>query len=333
MKKSEAYRLLELSESASKDDAKKAFRKLASKYHPDVCKDADAETKFKEVNSAYQAIENNKFDDVGQTPFHGSHYPSGFDNIMQDLFRQGGFGGNQGGFSNKTYNIRHEDDIKLSVDISFKDSVLGCKAPLSYLRKSKCSDCSGVGKQGNCPICGGTGFRTVQQGNAIFSQRCGECHKHRKTSCAPCKETGYIETNINVEVNIPPGVQSSNTLRLNGVGHFCGASPLGEQYSDVHLKVNVGESNGMRIVDHNVESDIAISLLEALQGTTKEIITIDGSKTITISPKTRNDDVCNLKNLGLVRKGNHIVNIKVYYPDDVSDLINFLTPKEVSNGT
>jgi molecular chaperone DnaJ len=321
MKKQEAFNLLEITATSSKEEAKKAFRKLASKYHPDVNKDAGAEDKFKKINEAYRCVESDTFDD-NQMPFPGGNYSSGFSGGMpNDIFNT---------FFNRNHQqtaVRREPIINVEVNISFKDSVLGCSTNLSYTRKSKCNPCNGKGSIGNCSSCKGSGFKSHRHGNSVFTMQCDDCQKSKLTECNDCKSKGFVESNTSVSVNIPPGITQENTLRLTEVGHYCGSTVFGEAHSDVHLKVNISDSNGMRISGHSVESDLTISLLEALKGIDKEVLTIDGMKTVSIPPLFKHRNTVQLPKLGLMRKGNHVVNVSVDYPENVDTLIAALEGK------
>jgi molecular chaperone DnaJ len=322
MKKSEAYQLLGLSESATKEEAKKAFKKLAAKHHPDVNKDPASIDTFKKINSAYQAIESNKFEDSHPfNPFSHAQGPSqgGWD--ISDFFNVN-FGG---GFKQQII----MEDIHLERTISFKESVLGTQLDLSYKRNIQCQDCQGEGvtKTNNCSRCKGKGHIYENNKNMFFAKQCPECKaKFDEKDCIGCNATGFMNSQSSVTVRIPAGVVDKNVLRLNGMGNFYG-SFAGS--SSAYLKIRVTPEPGLSLVDGDVMSEIEISLLEALEGCKKKINTIDGFKEVEVKSLIKNQEEIILPNMGANRSGKQRVIVKVSYPDDVAQLIKNL--KDSSN--
>lgn len=316
MKKKDAYTTLGIAETATPEEVKKAFKKLAVKYHPDTNKAPDAEAQFKKVNEAYQNIENNTFDDAppnfGGMPFSG--------NInFQDLL--GGFGfGNQ----RRQQYSPPPADIKLDQTISFKESILGCKRELTYACDVMCNKCEGNGEyliDNGCATCKGRGRIVGQQGNMFFERTCNKCGgKVKSEKCVPCMSKGKIASQRTITISVKPGITDGSVLRLMGVGNF--GSNFG--YSNVFVSIKVTPEPNLTLQGNDVVTNVDISLLEALTGCSKKIITIDGEQEVTIPAATKNKDEVILSTLGVDRKGNERVIININYPQDTSKLIELL---------
>src|ERR1700748_1077412 len=210
MNRQEALRLLELNNDADENAINNAFRKLAKKYHPDRNKnDPNAETKFKEINSAYQYLNNPQPE---HNPFSG--HSGGFDVNLQDIFNQtfGGFG------RNPFQNVHNSPPQSVSdTTISFAESVLGVEKELEIDQNNACKNCNGNGAiKGNtdCANCGGKGQKQAnfQRGNMVFVQSCEKCMGTGKnhTPCNVCNQKGFSTNRGNVKVRIPGGVQNGN---------------------------------------------------------------------------------------------------------------------------
>jgi molecular chaperone DnaJ len=300
----EAYSILDLPPGTSADAAKKKYRELTKKYHPDVNKESDAEDKFKKINEAYQIVSTGE--DTERKP--NAPYP----------------------WSNRQAPQR-VDNIELNKTISFKESVIGSKADLKYTRVVKCATCNGmrvVPQNNGCDRCGGFGVIEGRQGNMYFRSTCDKCHgRVQGKPCTDCRSTGSMSVETSVTVSIPGGIQNGMTLRLAGMGNFAGTF-MGmeqmDQYTNVNLKVHVIEELGLKLEGANVISKIDISLLEALTGCYKKVNTINGIKDITIVAGTKNKEEVILPNLGVNGSGNQTVTINVEYPKDTEALIEAL---------
>ncbi len=326
MKKQEAFKALGLEVTASKEDAKKAFKKLAAKYHPDVNKEPDAIDNFKKVNSAFQAIEGEKFDDV-QPNFHGQGFgghQSDFGGFA-DFFNVGGFGNQHSG---RTRQIIVED-VHLDTTISFKESILGSERTIVYKRKLKCASCNGQGrkvKPSGCAPCNGTGRIFSRKQNMMVATICSTCRGVQTfEDCAPCNTDGAVESDSTVSIKIPAGVDNSTILRMNGMGNFAGDF-LG--YSSAFLKITVTPTPDLSLAERDVVTTVEVSLLEALQGAKREVPTIDGTKSIDIPQLIKNKEEIILPNLGVNREGKQRVIVNVHYPNNIDKLIGVLTEEQ-----
>jgi molecular chaperone DnaJ len=328
MNLSDAYKTLGLSKDASPEEAKKRYRELTKKYHPDVNKEPDAEEKFKKINEAYEIIKSGKDDTVIDQ--HGQWAYQDFINIS-DIFNINNIRRKQ------SKGVRYETDISLHTTISFKESVLGCKKNFTYKRKLKCDLCGGDGSapiHNGCTQCNGTGFITSRHGNMISQSTCNKCMGRQQTEdCKKCNTTGFLEVDTSISISIPAGILDGQILRLQHMGNYAGYinNMFNETdiYTNANLLVNVEKIPGLRLENQDVVSMINISLLEALEGCTKSIETIDGNVDISIPQKTKNKDEVILPNLGVNRKGNHRVIINIEYPSNIDNLISYLKGETV----
>lgn len=290
---------------------------MSKKYHPDINKEKDAQDKFKKINEAHSILkagkENSKEDmEESWNPFQGFDPFQGF----------GGFG-----FQNAQINEQPEN-ISVSTKISFKESVLGCKKDLKFIRKVKCNDCDGQGHsiiENGCKACNGKGRTVTRQGNAVYTQSCTKCNgKVSVKKCVACASKGNIKADAAVSVTIPAGIQNGNALRLAGMGNFV---PQFNGSTDVFLSISVEPDKNLRLEGNDVICELNISLLEALKGCTKKVPTVLGDKDLNVKPLSKNKQFVSMPNLGVPKKGSQLVKLNVSYPDDVSGIINVLEGK------
>ncbi len=302
----EAYSTLGLSDQATEEEVKKKYKELTRKYHPDVNKDPDADAKFKKINEAYQVIKNP---------------PASAPAINFGGFNP--FGGNP--FSRQNFVPEH---IALRANISFSESILGAKQNINYHRKVKCNRCEGHGEvklDNGCEKCKGNGKIAINRGNMVFVQTCDKCYGRFKVEhCKECSGAGSLDADVNITVNIPGGVIDGNVLRLAGMGHFVGNIFGSEQYSDVHLHINVQQDSFLRLDGTEVICDLQISLLEALQGCKKKVPTVLGEKEIIIKPLSKHNEYVTIPKVGVNKSGNQKVFLHVNYPKNIDNLINTL---------
>ncbi len=323
MDQSKAYSVLGVNSNASEDEIKKAYKKLAAQHHPDKGGD---ENKFKELNEAYQFLTTGRlFGPTERNNMQNNVHFNGFN--IEDLIRDMHTSNYNPFNKRQTY----AQDKHINIAINFRESILGCQKSISYTRKSKCDDCQGQGQRQvktGCTACNDTGFITQIRGNMMMRSNCNVCVK-KFEYCKSCNQQGFIEKDINVQVNIPPGVsENKNILRLNGIGDFAGSVFGGDQYMDVILKVDVDNNTQLKIDNNDVLCTKNISLLNAIEGLQLEVETIDGNREINIPPLTKNKDEIIIPNLGVNRVGNQRVQILVDYPSTVKHLVKALKHKE-----
>ena len=321
MGKSDYYDVLGITKSSSKDEIKKAYRKLALKYHPDKTKgDKASEEKFKEASEAYHVLSDDKrkanYDQFGHAAFQGSGSQGGFGNfdfsssfsdIFEDFFGDFEVGGTSRRSSNRG------NDLRYDLSITLEDSYKGLEKNVRYTTYKKCSDCSGSGaakgsKPIKCNYCAGRGKVRTNQGFFTVQQTCPQCTGYGETigkPCNGCSGNGKVQSNENVTVKIPKGVDDGTRIRLAGKGE---AGTRGGTTGDLYLFINVKSHNLFKRSDVNLFFEFPISIADAALGTTIEIPTIDGKKAkIKIPDGTQDGKQFRLKGKGMpfMRRGDH----------------------------
>ena len=333
MDKKDYYEVLGVSKTASQDEIKSAFRKLAKKYHPDVSKEENASEKFKEAQEAYAVLsdENKRrqYDQYGHAAFsnnaQGGYDFSGFDfsDIFGDLFGSG-FGFNFGGRSN--HKSRGRDKI-LRVDLTFEEAVFGVNKSINLDLYDECSNCHGEGgfDKTTCSDCHGTGTITQEQrtifGSFMSKTTCPKCNGKGKTYkkvCSTCSGTGREKVNKTIEVKVPAGVDNGNQQRIAGYGEY-GSGGNG----DLYLEYRVLPHELFERDNNDIYLELPLTLTETILGCKKEIPTITGTVKLTIEPGSNTGDKLRLKGKGVedvhsYRKGDMYVILKVIMPDKLS---------------
>ena len=317
MKLKEAFEILDLEETATPEEAKKQFRKMSKKLHPDN-KETGSEAAFKKLNEAYQIISEPQ---KAEPEMEDLHWGQG----MQDFSGFGGFGHP---FARGTSKVYFSQPVNVKTTIEFKDSVLGCQKTLNINRHMKCSNCNGEGKvtlSNGCSQCGGRGKVVSRQGNMIIMQICNKCGGRSPSEpCKTCDTKGVVQTDSSIQVNIPGGVVNGNTLTLRGVGNFVGTFGPVDNYTDAHLTITVTPEPGLHLDGMNVVCVCEISLQEALTGCRKIVNTIKGYRDIEILPLSRHKDEVIIPQLGVRGVGNQRVILDVRYPQNIDQLIEVL---------
>ncbi|MDU7441712.1 MAG: molecular chaperone DnaJ, partial [Clostridium sp.] len=291
------YEVLGLQKGASDDEIKRAFRKLAVKYHPDRNQgNAEAEEKFKEINEAYQILSDPekkaKYDQFGSAAFDGTGGFNGGGFGGFDGFDMGGFGdifesffGGGGGSSRRRNGPVRGNDIEYTVTLTFEEAVFGVEKEISITRSENCEHCSGSGAEPGtnvktCPTCGGSGQVRVQRqtplGSFVSTTTCDQCGGTGKViedPCPDCKGKGTVRKNRKITVKIPAGVDTGNIIPLRGQGEQ-GANngPSG----DLYIRVNVAPSKIFRREGSDIYYDYKISMAKAALGAEITVPTVDG---------------------------------------------------------
>jgi molecular chaperone DnaJ len=343
------YSVLGVSRSASEDDIKKAFRKLAHKYHPD--KGTGDEKKFKEINEAYQVLSNKekraRYDQTGQdyhtqgqggpgagqgfggfdfSGFNGGQgfdfNGSGFEDVFSDLF-----GGRTG-----RGRTRAGADIQVDVEISFEEMVRGAKREITLRKLSECETCHGTGgkpgsKEISCTQCNGAGQvrRVVQSIFGAMSQVviCDRCKGKGKTyaeECHTCHGSGRTQREEKVSIDVPAGIQDGQTLSLTGHG---AAGESGARPGDLFINVHVRPHKTLVRRADDIISEYAMSFAEAALGAKVEIGTIDGDVVMKIPAGTQPGEVFRIKGKGVPHlnrygRGDHLVSVTLSVPKKLS---------------
>ena len=344
------YNILGVDKKASKDDIKKAFRKLAHKYHPD--KSGGNEAKFKEVNEAYQTLSDDQkrasYDQFGSDgpQMGGFSGGSGFDGFDFSGFQQGQggfefdigdmFGGMFGGGRSASWRSTkpHGNDLQTSMTIDFKESIFGVEKELKVTKPSTCNTCKGDGatpgtKLETCSVCNGNGVvRNIQRtilGSIATNQMCSKCHgsgRVPKDPCKTCHGTGVVRDTRTIKLSVPAGIQNGETLRLSSMGEAVPGGPSGDLY--VHITVTPHKSIQRKGAD--LYSTLDIKLTDALLGAQYSVETLDGSAPISIPAGTKIGSTVVLKEKGVPppaggyksRRGNFIVQLNIKLPEKLT---------------
>lgn len=322
--KRDYYEVLGVQKGCSDDELKKAYRKVAKKYHPDLNPgDKEAEAKFKEANEAYALLSDSQkrarydqFGHAGVDPNYGSgggSYASGFDfgdfGDIFDTFFGGGFGGFGGSTRTRNPNgpIRG-NNINIPLTLTFLEAAKGCKKEISLNRQVKCEECGGTGAAPGtqpevCPECHGSGQIPVQQrtpfGVVQTSRACSKCNgtgKLVKTPCTKCGGQGRVRKNIKLEVNVPAGIDDGQTFVLRGQGdNGLNGGPSG----DVNVTVTVRPDPLFERDGFDVWCEIPVTFPQAVLGAEVTVPTIDGKVTYNIPEGTQPGTVFRLRNKGI----------------------------------
>ncbi|MFL2887820.1 MAG: molecular chaperone DnaJ [Pelagibacterales bacterium MED-G40] len=315
MAKRDYYDVLGVNKSADKEEIKKAYRKLALKHHPDKNKgDKSSEEKFKEASEAYHVLSDEKrkanYDQFGHAAFQGAGGQGGFSNfdfsssfsdIFEDVFGDFGFGRqSRGGRSRNRGN-----DLRYDISINLNDAFIGTEKKVNYTTYKKCKTCSGSGakpgsKPSACSYCGGQGRVRSSQGFFTIQQTCPECGGEGQkitNPCGNCNGMGKQQSNENVAVKIPQGVDDGTRIRLAGKGE---AGSKGGSNGDLYLFISVEPHNIFKRSEENLYYELPISFTDAALGSTVEVPSIDGKKTkIKIPSGTQSGKQLRLKGKGM----------------------------------
>lgn len=347
------YDILGVNKGASAEEIKKAYRKLAHKYHPDKGQGNDA--KFKEVNEAYQVLSNSEkrsqYDQYGQTfeqaqrngggPGYGAGF-GGFGGQGGNPFG-GGFGFGQGGVefdfgdifgdifgSRQTRQARRTRgiDLEMPLTITFEEAVFGVKKSITLDKRDKCKTCEGSGaKPGTkivtCPVCHGQGqiktqrntiFGTVS--SAVTCERCGGDGKIPEVPCETCKGNGFLRQEKTIEVAIPAGIDNNQRIRVNGEGEV---GYRGSEPGDLYLLIRVKPHKDFVRDGTTLRTDVPISFTQAALGAKVKVHTLDGDIELKIPAGTQPGKVFKLAGkgvpvIGSSKRGDLLVTARVVIP-------------------
>ena len=348
--KQDYYEILGVSRTASPEEIKKAFKKMAMKYHPDRNPgDKDAEEKFKKINEANEVLSDPEkrqiYDQYGEDGLKGGFGGAGADGVdLSDIFKNAGFSG--GGFDNlgdmfdnifggggrrkHSRNMPQQgSDLVSKIVITFKESYVGVSKDISFNRSSTCHFCNGSGAEAGssrktCPTCKGTGqFRS---GNSFFSisQPCPTCHGEGtiiEKPCTHCHGTGFLKETKKLEVKVPAGIIDGMQVRVSGEGNAgLNGGPRGDLYVEVRVRNDelfVREGNDIFV-------EIPITYSQAALGDKVEVPTMDGPVDMTLPAGTQPNTKMRLKDKGFPDvhgrgKGSLYVIFKLEVPKNLSD--------------
>jgi molecular chaperone DnaJ len=344
MAKTDYYELLGIAKGASAEEIKKAYRKMAVKYHPDKNPgDKSAEEKFKQVSEAYDVLNDSQkraaYDRYGHDAFDSRNGGGGFQSGRSgsggfhdpfDIFREA-FGGSGGIFGDlfggkaKQHSGKQDGaDLRYDLEISLKEAFTGVEKILRYNRHVACTSCGGTGaekdsKSGTCPTCHGSGVLTMSQGFFSMRQTCPDCNGTGvkiSNPCRVCQATGYVTESTKTKVKIPAGVAHGMKLRLNDFGE---AGIQGGQNGDLFVVVFVkGDKQFEREGDH-LHCNLSIPFTLAALGGELSIKTIDAEAVLQIPAGTQPDSILRMRGYGMpnfstAKRGDQMVHIGIEVP-------------------
>lgn len=346
--KQDYYETLGVDRGASDDEIKKAYRRAAKKYHPDLNPgDKEAEQRFKEVNEAYEVLSDSqkraRYDQYGHAgvdPNYGAGGPGGgfggFDvdfgdigDIFSSIFG-GGFGGGRRSDPNAP---RRGGDTAASLNLSFEEAAKGCKKTVHVTHVDNCAACGGTGAEPGtspktCPSCHGTGTIRVTQRTpigAMQTQRvCDQCRGTGKIidkPCHTCAGKGRVRRTRDVEVNVPAGVDDGQTVTIRGGGD---AGVRGGPAGDLHISVNVRPHPIFERRGYDVYCEVPITFVQASLGAEITVPTLDGKVSFKVHEGTQPGDEFKLKGKGITRlnssvRGDQYVKMTVEIPRNLTE--------------
>lgn len=339
------YEILGVDKKASKEEIKKAFHKMAHKYHPDKSGGDDA--KFKEVNEAYQTLSDDQkraqYDRFGSAGpqggfggFNGQNGFGGFDFSgftggqdfevdLGDIFGQF-FGGGQGGGQR----VKRGRDIAVDVQISFKESVFGTNRSVLINKIGKCDDCQGTGaqtgsKKKTCTACNGKG--TIKEtrksflGSFVSTRECDKCHGGGEVpehACKKCGGDGVLKKNEEIKIQIPPGINNGEMIRMSGGGE---AVPSGVS-GDLYIKIHVESDPIWKRDGNNLVTDLQVKLTDALLGADYPLKTLEGDITLSVPAGITHGEILRVRGQGVPtstnKRGDLLIRIAIKIPTKLS---------------
>lgn len=350
MAKRDFYEVLGVSRNASPDELKKAYRKLALKYHPDKNPgDKEAEEKFKEAAEAYDVLSNPdkkaKYDQFGHAAFEGGAggYGAGgmdmndifshFGDIFGDMFGGGGFGGfgGFGGGGRRGRTVPRGSNLRIKVKLTLEEIEKGCEKKIKVNKYVPCKTCGGSGSKNNtldtCPHCHGTGYitelrRTIlgQMQTQSVCPHCGGTGQVIKDKCHDCNGEGIVRSEEIITINIPAGVADGMQLSLSGKGN---AAPRGGVPGDLIVLIEEVPHEIFERQESNLYYNAFITFPQAAMGDTIEIPTLTGKVKVKIESGTPSGKVLRLKGKGLPEvngygRGDLLVSLNVWVPKSLT---------------
>lgn len=345
--KRDYYEVLGLQKGASDDEIKKAYRKLAKQYHPDLHPgDKECEDKFKECNEAYEVLSDPdkkaKYDQYGHAAFDpnagfgGGGFGGGFGgfddlgDILGNIFG-GGFGGFGGGGGRRNGPQKGES-LRVHMSITFEEAAFGCSKEINVPRVEDCDDCKGTGSAPGtnpetCSECNGTGTVRVQQrtpfgvmASTAPCRKCGGSGKIINNPCPKCKGKGKVQRQRKISVNIPAGIDDGQTISLRGQGH---AGVNGGPAGDLLITVSVKAHSLFEREGSSVLFEMPISFVQAALGAEVEVPTLDGKVKYTIPEGTQTGTTFRLRGKGIPylngsSRGDQFVTVYIETPKNLT---------------
>jgi molecular chaperone DnaJ len=334
--KRDYYEVLGIDRTATAEDVKKAFRKLAFQYHPDHNHDAGSTDKFKEVNEAYEILSDADkraaYDRYGHSAQDNNMYGRGFEG-----FDMGGFGdifdaffGGSGRASQQT--AQRGQDLRYNIKVTFEEAALGCEKEIEINRTEVCATCHGTrSKPGvqpvRCPACEGTGqIRRVQRslfGQFINTAVCSDCHGEGqivKEACPDCRGSGYQKHKRKISVKVPAGVDEGNGIRITGEGE---AGSRGGGAGNLYVMISIRSHEFFTREGENVIYNLPVNFAQAALGVEIDVPTLHGPAKLKIPSGSQSGKVFRLKDKGIPHlhssgRGEQLCVLKVITPESLT---------------
>lgn len=333
------YEILEVNENATQNEIKKAYRKLAKKYHPDINGgDPESESKFKEINAAYEVLgdeeKRKKYDMYGDQIFN-QNAGGGFSDIG-DIFGDF-FGDIFGGFGRQSYSRnpnapKRGSNIQMEVEIDFEDAINGIKKEVTYKKSVKCHVCHGSGaKEGTerrtCDKCNGTGVinETRRTPFGIFSQQtqCDKCHGDGyiiDEKCKNCHGTGFETKSTTISITIPKGINNGAIMSVKGGGN---EGENNGSNGDLYVIIKIKEHEFFKRVNNDIVFDMPITYAQAVLGAKIQVPTLDGIEEFDLPEGTQPNTTFKLKSKGVPflnsdSRGDILFTVKIIVPKNLN---------------
>lgn len=331
------YEILEVSRDCSGAELKKAYRKLAMKFHPDRNPDdKKAEEKFKQINEAYEALSDEEkrsiYDRYGKEGLNrqGGGASGGFSganmrDIFDSMFGGGGFGGGFGQ-PKRPSGQKYAQDFEMELKLEFHEAVFGCEKKIDITYKVPCDSCEGTGakdgKLKTCSYCNGQGQVVMRQGPMTFAQTCPECKGQGKSiaqKCDSCRGKGFKTKNQTISINIPAGVDSGNRLRAQGYGNQDKHGRRG----DLYLTFYVEEDDNFVRNGNDIYIEVPVFFTQAILGGEITIPSLDGELKLNLKAGTKDKAQFVFENEGVTDvhgggKGRLIAQIQMKLPKELN---------------
>ena len=305
MSKRDYYEVLGVGRNASEQEIKKAYRRIAMKYHPDRnSEDSQATEKFKEAAEAYEVLSDgekksayDRFGHAGVDPQMGGG-GGGFSDIFGDVF------GDIFGGGGRSRGPQRGSDLRYNLSVSLEDAVRGTTVSIKIPTLVSCDDCDGSGARkgsapSNCGTCGGAGQVRMQQGFFAVQQTCPQCRGRGKViadPCQSCRGQGRVEKQKTLSVKVPPGVDNGDRIRLSGEGE---ASPDGGMPGDLYVQIAVKEHPIFERDGRHLYCEVPISIVDAALGGELEVPTLDGRVKLKVPAETQTGKLFRLRGKGV----------------------------------
>jgi molecular chaperone DnaJ len=341
--KRDYYEVLGVARTASEEDIRGAFRKLAFKYHPDRNSSEDAEAKFKEINEAYEVLCDaqrrrayDQFGHQGAGAFAGAGSAAGFGNFggigFEEIFEQ--FFGGAGTRTSGGRRVQRGADLRVDLSLSFEEAVFGCEKTVEVPRWDRCTHCNGIGAEpgtqpARCPTCNGTGeIRRVQQsliGQFVSVSMCDRCRGEGRvilTPCQECRGSGRVRSTHRVMVTIPAGIDDSQQIRLPGEGE---PGLHGAPSGDLYVAVSVTPHQALKRQGVDLIYDLTVNVAQAALGGEVDVPTPEGPTVkVKVPGGTQTGRVLRLHDRGVphVRangRGDLLVRVRVAIPQRLTE--------------